>query len=115
MRQSIRVADPMTQSRIERLRRFFEAMHKLCDHATSENRNRSSLDRFFAELAQFKSIIGAKPEQKAIIESQVNPTRFTEFIKGFGRLSQQLRKTGEFIDVWEISGLKRIELRNASV
>ena len=115
MRRSMRVADATNKNRIERLHRFFEAMHALSDQAASENKNRSSLKHFFAEFAQFKSIIAAKPEQKTIIESQVSPVRFNEFIEHFGPLSQQLRKAGEFIDVWEISGLKRIELRNASV
>jgi hypothetical protein len=91
MRQSIGVADATTKNRVERLHRFFEAMHKLSDHRA------------------------AKPEQKAIIESQVNPARFTEFIERFGSLSQQLLKAGECIDVWELSGLKRNEQRNVSV
>jgi hypothetical protein len=112
----MRATNKMVQNRYGGLRRFFEAMHEQSDNtaATPQSRSRSSLERFFAEVAQFRSIIAA-PREPKVIEVQVNSIRLTSFLDYFGPLSKRLQKRGEFISVWELSGLKRNELRNALV
>jgi hypothetical protein len=100
-----------------RLRRFFEAMQKLPPPNDHENRAHASLERFFAEFVQYKPLIAAQSNLKEIERKvyRIDSARLTVFLGDFGQRFKRIRKNGASIAFWDVCGLKRNELRTASV
>ena len=99
------------ETRVEKFSGFLAALQKLTEQFNREENSRRSLERFIAEFARLKQ---TEPPRPKMVES-VDVSRFEGFIGTLGSLAQELRMRGDFIDVWEIAGLKRNELRTAAV
>jgi len=90
------------------LKRFFEAW-RLTKPAEPATR----LLAFLKEYRELQSFV-SEPEHTNVPQ-QLDPIRLVQFCEAFQPIFAKLRREGEFVDIWSVAGLKRDELRHASV
>jgi PD-(D/E)XK nuclease superfamily len=104
--------DPEAE-RLDSLKAFFEAWHELSKPKQTAADPATSLAEF---LGKFRMLRTAEPEpEHAEVEPRLNPDRLSQFCTAFRPIFDALQRQGEFIDIWSVAGLKRDELRHASV
>ena len=96
------------------LTNFFAAFRANYSLGDEPQRNTGSLERFFGEFSTLRTLLDPQPAPRPpVIEIDLNS--LATFFAGFGHNFRKSRQDGDFIDVWEVAGLKRSELRNAAV
>ena len=100
--------------RLDRLRQLFGAIHNLSESSGQEPSRAASLEVFLTELARLHRAIPSRIEPNPA-EAPLRSTGLKTFVRAFGPLVHDLRTRGEFINVWEVAGLRKIETRNAAV
>jgi hypothetical protein len=98
------------ESRIESLVRFFSAFRAKSD---SRDEERASLRDFLETFCRLRATLPAR--QPAPDEPKINAFQFEKFVHTFRSTFHDLRRSGGFINVWAVAGLKTNELRNAAV
>jgi hypothetical protein len=102
------------EDRIEALASFFSAFRTNSVSRDEQQGRIGSLERFFEEFSPLRSVLGEQPAARpAVLEGDL--VGLANFFNGFGERVSELRRLGDFINVWEVAGLKRVELRNAAV
>ncbi|MGB8900944.1 MAG: PD-(D/E)XK nuclease family protein, partial [Methylocella sp.] len=91
------------------LNEFFEAWRRLANPAEPATR----LLEFLKEYRELQSCV-SEPEPTNVPQ-QLDPIRLVQFCEAFQPIFAKLRREGEFVDIWSVAGLKRDELRHASV
>jgi len=102
------------EDRIEALTSFFSAFRVVSGLPDKPQGQIGSLERFFEEFSRLRSVLGDKPAARpVVIEGDLDG--LAKFFTGFGYHVSESRRLGDFINVWEVAGLKRVESRNAAV
>jgi hypothetical protein len=118
MKRGVRLAAPLhadgMSNESESLGRFFVALRKQSNLRDPRINSTASLETFLADFGRLKSSFPSESERRPK-EVKVKGTAFSSFMLDFGSLADDLRKKGDFINVWQIAGLKQVELRNAAV
>ena len=94
---------------ITSLNKFFEAWRRFAVPAEPATR----LLAFLKEYRELQSVV-SKPEATNGPQ-QLDLIRLEQFCVRFQPIFAELRREGEFVDIWSVAGLKRDELRHASV
>jgi hypothetical protein len=91
------------------LKRFFEEWRRLTKPAEPAKR----LLAFSKEYRELQSSVsGPEPTN---VPQHLDPVGLEQFCEGFRPIFAKMQREGEFVDIWSVAGLKRDELRHASV
>jgi len=82
------------------------------DLSGQSTRSKTSLERFFTDFARLRLALTDHPAPASI---SVDLVGLANFLETFGRDCAKLYRLGDFIDVWSVAGLNRVETRNAAV
>ena len=104
-----------TEHTIGALDRFFSEFRARSNLPESKKHILSSLEHFFAEFAQLKPALQKDQEMAAPTIILPDFGRLKTFTETFGRIAEESTRLGDFINVWEIAGLKQHELRTAAI
>jgi hypothetical protein len=107
-------ASRITQRQVDALGRFF-AEFRAGSSLLAIAPSTSSLGRFFAEFKQLRPSLVTEQRRGQPPANIPNLERLEIFCDDIGPLAKESARLGDFINVWEIAGLKRAELRNAAV
>ena len=109
----VRMPDSWALNQPNALRRFFVDFRKTSDQPGQSVRSKASLERFFADFARLKLALAEPPAQAASI--YIDLARLRTFLATLRQVTAKLYRLGDFIDVWSVAGVNRVELRNAAV
>jgi hypothetical protein len=91
------------------LKRFFEEWRRLTKPAEPAT-------RLLAFLNEYRELQSSVPEPEPTnVPQHLDPVGLEQFCEGFRPIFAKMQREGEFVDIWSVAGLKRDELRHASV
>jgi PD-(D/E)XK nuclease superfamily len=93
------------------LKEFFEAWRQLAEPAEPS----TSLLAFFKEYRALQSALPEPIPEPVPAPRLLDPEHLVQFCEDFRPVFAKLQREGEFVDIWSVAGLKRDELRHASV
>jgi hypothetical protein len=119
-RMIAQIAESPISDRVGRLHRFFEGLRGLNKPDGRVEITHASLGRFFAEFNQYKRMIAqSAPKDIEGLDYRVDAGRLERLLQNvlpiIGEYISFLHKSGESINFWDVCGLKRNEVRTASV
>jgi hypothetical protein len=94
------------------LTHFFDEMHRIWPSLPAVP-DATSLAEFLSEFRRLNESF-VEPDTSAP-EALLDSDAFAAFCQKFRPLYEELHLAGEFIDVWTVAGLRRDELRHASI
>lgn len=97
----------------DRLRALFKSMRRAKQKQIA-NMDFESVRRFLSDFAALRGVPKVS-QHGPIMGPVINPERLSQFIERFKTLLQVARTGGALIDLWEVAGLGRDELRTAAV
>jgi hypothetical protein len=105
----------LARPNLETLDRFFRELRAVTQPRPAASSMASSLEIFFAQFAELRPLLA---DQKPVLRSRNNdpsPDRLISFFRDYYPIARVAARLGDMINVWEVAGLKRNELRNAAV
>lgn len=102
-----------TERRVELLARFFAELRAATAFRRVRHTDSASLQSFLTELRRPRVTLKAQETKRPKVTIDLD--RFEEFMRASRPTFSDLSRSGAFINVWAVAGLKRNELRNAAV